>query len=294
MAIDIMWDKVDDEQYLSPSSFLADVDLIVKNCKEYNPADARGKALVHTAQNMYDTVLSMVHRFNEKVGYDLLDLCENIAKKTKVKSTGRAYGSIHPRVGIEGGADSSMAERKSARLRGSGSSTEFHELPLTRKRRKINEDGQFVNDKGDDGDEEVDKVQVVEKEVEEEEEVEEVGAVAVQVSDDIVSRGEDASFQQLHTQEVAVVIPSEVDSETLRSIQEELDACRRIVSLEISKVMDRMIPKVVSMCLNVEQLESIRIALQRFMITYSKHQDVRVKLISDLQDVFVACLASFQ
>eukprot|EP00941_MAST-03F_sp_MAST-3F-sp1_P000884 g884.t1 len=73
--------------YLSLSEFLADLELMKKNAEDYNPltqTDKVGKKIVHLASSMYDVVMSMCHRFEKRLKYDLFEKCEVIAKRAKL------------------------------------------------------------------------------------------------------------------------------------------------------------------------------------------------------------------
>ena len=90
MDLDQIAENIDDCVYTSIELFLKDLKLIVSNAKKYNGPSAdstslRGRQIISSANQMYDTVNSFVHRFRKRVGYNLLERCATITKKLKSK-----------------------------------------------------------------------------------------------------------------------------------------------------------------------------------------------------------------
>ena len=74
MDLETMRSKVDAGEYSTAQQFVQDIELILENAKAYNPQtskDARGRVIVSAANNMLDTVHSMLHRFKRNIGYNL-------------------------------------------------------------------------------------------------------------------------------------------------------------------------------------------------------------------------------
>lgn len=81
MCFDTMFMKLENNEYFTLDSFLADIQLIQQNAKEYNPSTPSGKRIVRAAASMVDEVDSTVYRFRKKVGYDLFERCNNAVKR---------------------------------------------------------------------------------------------------------------------------------------------------------------------------------------------------------------------
>ena len=102
MDLDTVRARIDAKEYLSLRSFVRDLERIARNAEAYNPQgykDTRGRAIVHTAYNMLDTVQSMIHRFRRRLGYDLIGQCERIeqreiaARRARGERRGRRRGA---------------------------------------------------------------------------------------------------------------------------------------------------------------------------------------------------------
>lgn len=75
---------MDDGAYLCASDFDADVDLLVRNAEEYNPAhDARSRQIISAARDMRDKAHSMLHNFRKRIGYNMLEQCAAIARRRR-------------------------------------------------------------------------------------------------------------------------------------------------------------------------------------------------------------------
>ena len=110
MDLDQVSENIDDGVYTSIELFLKDLKLIVTNAKKYNKPTAgtnslRGRQIISSANQMFDTVNSFIHRFRKRLGYDLLERCAKITKKLKSKRRKRNYTNGYYRSG--GGSSSS-------------------------------------------------------------------------------------------------------------------------------------------------------------------------------------------
>lgn len=76
ICINKMHDKVDNNEYPTVELFLSDIDLLVRNAKEYNPNNSEGRNIIRAAIQLKDDVLSYQHRFSNKLGYDLFGECK--------------------------------------------------------------------------------------------------------------------------------------------------------------------------------------------------------------------------
>lgn len=83
MCFDTMFVKLDRGEYTSLPVFMKDIQLIQSNAKEYNPSTTSGKRIVRAAASMVDEVLSTIHRFKRKLGYDLFERCEKALARRK-------------------------------------------------------------------------------------------------------------------------------------------------------------------------------------------------------------------
>ena len=123
-----MMEKTDDGVYLSLDAFLADINLIANNAKEYNPlaesfgssaaARKRGRKIVSDAIDMQDVASAFVHNCEEQLGWGLFARCKEIeASRTSQSISQRRSRSATPRDSLAS-LTVSRTLPKSARLSG--------------------------------------------------------------------------------------------------------------------------------------------------------------------------------
>ena len=86
MWLEKVCEKVDDHEYLCLDDFFADISLIEKNVKAYNPLDPkdhRGKHIAHNAAGMKDDMTSSFYRIEKHLKYSLYDRCKSIAARRR-------------------------------------------------------------------------------------------------------------------------------------------------------------------------------------------------------------------
>ena len=81
MCFDTMFAKLDNGEYTTIAPFLSDIKLIQFNAKEYNPSTSSGKRIIRAAASMVDEVEEDIHRLKKGSGRDLLQKCEEIARR---------------------------------------------------------------------------------------------------------------------------------------------------------------------------------------------------------------------